>query len=66
LLGDHHDSVVSRAHLIEQADAAYASDEDTFTYGLLHRGEADLALSCEERLPDAISTLGTAVRKAHA
>ena len=36
LLGDHQDSVVSRTHLSQQADAAQAAGEDTFTYGLLY------------------------------
>ena len=35
LLGEHQDSVVSRAHLLREADAAHAAGEDTFTYGLL-------------------------------
>ena len=46
LLGDHQDSVVSRAHLIQQADAATAAGQDTFTYGLLYAREADLAAQC--------------------
>ena len=40
LLGDHQDAVVSRTHLIQQADAAQAAGEDTFTYGLLYRARA--------------------------
>ncbi|CAN5789780.1 CYTH and CHAD domain-containing protein [soil metagenome] len=64
LLGDHHDSVVSRAHLLEHTDAAYAAAEDTFTYGLLHRGEADLARDCENRLHDAMAMLDRAVSTA--
>ena len=43
LLGDHQDSVVSRTHLSQQAEAAHAADEDTFTYGLLYQQEDDLA-----------------------
>ena len=43
LLGDHQDSVVSRTHLSQQADAAHAAGEDTFTYGLLYAQEDDLA-----------------------
>lgn len=64
LLGDHQDSVVSRAHLAEQADAARAAGEDTFTYGLLHHQEADLAAQCEQRLPTALKSLDKAVHKA--
>src|SRR5260370_19254416 len=43
LLGDHQDSVVSRAHLSQQAEVANAAGEDTFTYGLLYQQEDDLA-----------------------
>jgi CHAD domain-containing protein len=64
LLGDHQDSVVSRIHLTEQADAAYKSGEDTFTYGLLYQREANLAQRCEEQLDGALKALGKAVRKA--
>jgi CHAD domain-containing protein len=64
LLGDHQDSVVSRAHLAEQADAAHAAGEDTFTYGLLHHQEADLAAQCEQQLHTALKSLDKAVHKA--
>ena len=64
LLGDHQDSVVSRAHLLQQADAAHAAADDTFTYGLLHQREADLAQRCEQRLETALKTLDKAVHKA--
>jgi CHAD domain-containing protein len=64
LLGDHQDSVVSREHLIQQAEAAHAADEDTFTYGLLFQREADLAESCRKQLDDALRKLAKAVRKA--
>jgi CHAD domain len=46
LLGDHQDSVVSRAHLTQQADVAADAGENTFTYGLLYQREADLAKQC--------------------
>jgi hypothetical protein len=64
LLGDHQDSCVSRAHLTEQADTAHAAGEDTFTYGLLHHQEADLAQQCERQLHGALTSLDKAVRKA--
>jgi CHAD domain-containing protein len=63
LLGDHQDSVVSRAHLTQQADAAYAAGEDTFTYGLLYQQEADLALSCRQQLEPALRKLKKSVHK---
>lgn len=63
LLGDHQDSVVSRTHLSQQAEAAYAAGEDTFTYGLLHQQEADLADRCRQQLDDALDKLAKAVRK---
>ncbi len=63
LLGDHQDSVVSRAHLIRQADAAHAVGEDTFTYGLLYQQEADLALSCRQQLDPLLRKLKKSVRQ---
>ena len=63
LLGDHQDSVVSREHLTQQADAAHAAGEDTFTYGLLFQREADLALECRKQIEPALHKLFQAVRK---
>ena len=57
LLGDHQDSVVSRAHLSRQAEVAHTAGEDTFTYGLLYQQEDDLARRCEEQIEDALSKL---------
>jgi CHAD domain-containing protein len=62
LLGDHQDSVVSRTHLIEQADAAQAAGDETFTYGLLYEREHDLAMRATEQLDDALKQLKKAVR----
>jgi CHAD domain-containing protein len=64
LLGDHQDSVVSREHLTQQADAAYAAGEDTFTYGLLYQQESDLAESCRQQLDEALRKLDKSVKKA--
>jgi len=64
LLGDHQDSVVSRKHLIEQADAARAAGDETFTYGLLYEREHDLAMRAEDQLDDALKKLKKAVRQA--
>jgi CHAD domain-containing protein len=63
LLGDHQDSVVSRAHLLEQAEAAHAAGEDTFTYGLLYQQETDLALGRRQHLQPALRKLFKSVRK---
>lgn len=65
LLGDHQDSVVSKAHLSTQADAAHAAGEDTFTYGLLYQQEDNLAQHSRALLQDALKKLDKAVRKAH-
>jgi CHAD domain-containing protein len=62
LLGDHQDSVVSRTHLLQEADAAHAAGEDTFTYGVLHQLEEELALECREQLGDALKELRRSVR----
>ncbi|MEE6138955.1 CYTH and CHAD domain-containing protein [Mycobacterium sp. 050128] len=64
LLGDHQDSVVSRDHLLQQADAAHAAGEDTFTYGLLYQQESDLAESCRQQLDEALRKLDKSVKKA--
>ena len=62
LLGDHQDSVVSREHLRQEAEAAHAAGEDTFTYGLLYQQEADLAERCRQQLDEALRKLAKAVR----
>jgi CHAD domain-containing protein len=64
LLGDHQDSVVSRAHLSHQAEAAHAAGEDTFTYGLLYRLEDELAQRSRAQLDRALKKLDRSVRKA--
>jgi CHAD domain-containing protein len=64
LLGDHQDSVVSRIHLSQQAEAAHAAGEDTFTYGLLYQQEDDLAQRSRDQLDDALKKLEKSVRKA--
>lgn len=64
LLGDHQDSVVSRTHLSQQAEAAHAAGEDTFTYGLLYAREDDVAERSREQVGDALKQLDKAVRKA--
>ncbi len=65
LLGDHQDAVVSRTHLSQQAEAAHAAGEDTFTYGVLYQQEDDLAQSSREQLDAALKKLAKAVHKAH-
>ena len=64
LLGDHQDSVFSRTHLRQQAEAAHAAGEDTFTYGLLYAQEDDLARSARQQLDAALNKLDKSVRKA--
>lgn len=64
LLGDHQDSVVSRTHLSQQAEAAHAAGEDTFTYGLLYAREDELARSARQQLDSALKKLNKSVRKA--
>jgi CHAD domain-containing protein len=63
LLGDHQDSVVSRAHLMQRVEAAHAAGEDTFTYGLLYQQETDLALDWRQQLEPALRKLYKSVRK---
>lgn len=63
LLGDHQDCVVSQEHLAEQADTAHDASEDTFTYGLLHQQDSDLAREYREQLEPALRKLFKALRK---
>ena len=51
LLGDHHDSVVTRTVLRDLAGQARAAAEDTFTYGVLHERQACHAAQIERTLP---------------
>lgn len=64
LLGDHQDSIVSRTHLSQQAEAAQAAGEDTFTYGVLYQRESDFARQCREQLGSALKALDKAAKKA--
>ena len=62
LLGDHQDSVVSRTHLTQQAEAAHAAGEDTFTYGAaLSTGGRPGATASREQLDDALKKLDRTV-----
>ena len=63
LLGDHQDSVASRAHLTQQADDAHAAGEDVFTYGLLYQQESELARKCRQQLEPELRKLSKALRK---
>jgi len=56
LLGDHHDSVVARAVLLDLAGKARAAGEDTFTYGLMHQRQACQAAAIEQALPRFAAT----------
>ncbi|MCX3059120.1 CYTH and CHAD domain-containing protein [Streptomyces beihaiensis] len=51
LLGDHQDSVVSRAALRDLAGQAHAAGESAFTWGLLYGEERAAAADDERRLP---------------
>jgi CHAD domain-containing protein len=53
ILGEHHDSVVTRAWLRDAADRTAAEGEDTFTFGVLHVREEQVAEQAEARLPKA-------------
>ena len=64
LLGDHQDSVISRAHLLRQADAAHAAGEDTFTYGVLYAQKAEVSDRCRAQLDEALNALRRSVREA--
>lgn len=53
LLGDHHDSVVTRTVLRGLADQARLAGEDTFTYGVMYERQACAASEIERELPHA-------------
>lgn len=57
LLGDHQDSVVSRAHLLQVADRAAAAGEDGFSYGLLWQRDLQQARQIEADLPKLLRRL---------
>ena len=63
LLGDHQDSYVSRGHLVQQAEAAHAAGEDTFTYGILHQQEAEVAEYARLQLDASLKALARAMHK---
>lgn len=63
LLGDHQDSYVSRGHLVQQAEAAHAAGEDTFTYGILYQQEAEVAEYARQQLDASLKALARAMRK---
>ena len=48
VLGEQHDSVVIRAHLLELAQVAAAAGEDGFTYGVLSEQERQRGRQAEE------------------
>ncbi|TPG32578.1 CYTH and CHAD domain-containing protein [Mycolicibacterium hodleri] len=64
LLGDHQDSVVSRAHLAHESIAAHGNGEDTFTYGVLHEREAEIAHRSEAQLGRVLKQLKKSMRAA--
>ena len=57
LLGDHHDSVVTRQLLRSVGMQAHGAGENGFTYGLLHATEAASASDLEAGLPAARKAL---------
>jgi CHAD domain-containing protein len=58
LLGDQHDSVVTRELLRAVGMQAHGAGENGFTYGLLHSAEAKSARDIEAGLPAARKALG--------
>jgi CHAD domain-containing protein len=57
LLGDHHDSVVTRQLLRTTGMQAHGAGENSFTYGMLSAAEAASAEDLEARLPAARKAL---------
>jgi CHAD domain-containing protein len=59
VLGEHQDSVASRALLLELAAAAHLNSENAFTYGLMHAAEGDLASEARRAYPPALRKAST-------
>ncbi|AXK85362.1 CHAD domain-containing protein [Nocardia farcinica] len=53
LLGEHHDAVVAKNHLVQLAREADNADEPTFTYGMLCQRQLDITERCGRELPAA-------------
>ena len=53
LLGEHHDSIVSRGHLLRLADHAVDDGHNAFTFGLLYAREEAVTMAAEARFPTA-------------
>ncbi|MEU8622296.1 CYTH and CHAD domain-containing protein [Streptomyces sp. NPDC048623] len=51
-LGDHQDSVVARAALLDLATQAHAAGEPSFTWGVLYAREEAAAAAREHQLPE--------------
>jgi hypothetical protein len=48
---------------MQQAEAAHAAGDDTFTYGLLYQQETDLAAECRRQLQPGLRKLYKSLRK---
>jgi CHAD domain-containing protein len=57
VLGDHHDSVVTRDALRQLGVRAHLDGANAFTYGLLHRHNSAEAEALEQKFTEAWSTL---------
>lgn len=57
LLGEHQDSVVSRATLYELGVRAHETGANAFTFGLLYAAEISRAGVVEQRYPDVLAQL---------
>ncbi|QBS45335.1 CHAD domain-containing protein [Nocardia sp. CS682] len=62
VLGEHHDAVGAKHHLLELTREAEDAEETTFTYGVLYVRELDIADRCTHVLPGACSRALRSVR----
>ena len=63
LLGDHHDSVVARAVLLDLATTARAGGQDTFSYGQMYQSQVCQVAAIEQSLPRiATAAIATTAR----
>ncbi|WP_054812644.1 CHAD domain-containing protein [Nocardia arizonensis] len=62
MLGEHHDAVVAKRHLLQLAGEAEKAGEPSFTYGLLYQRELGITDRCTESLPHLCHGAMRAVR----
>jgi CHAD domain-containing protein len=63
VLGDQHDTVVTRELLRDHGMRAYLDGDNAFSYGLLHARQAAEADTLTARVPTTLAAVRTAAKK---